>query len=230
MSEKSEFMVELRGIDVRLNGSLVLQDVHLQVPEQSFTGLIGPNGGGKTTLLRTVLGLIQPDKGEVRICGKRLGAGESRHWIMGYVPQQAGIDRGFPVSVLDTVIMGRFGKIGLGRRPGKEDRAIALSSLEKVGMAHLAGKQIGHLSGGEQQRVFIARALCAEPKILILDEPVAAVDVAAQDSFYRLLRQLRDNFSLTVIMATHDIGVVPIYCDSVACLNRTLHLHGKSVV
>lgn len=225
--EETEIIVETRDLDVKINGCLVLQGVNLRVAGQSFLGLIGPNGGGKTTLLRAMLGLIDPDRGEVWIQGKRLGTGDSRYWVMGYVPQQISIDRGFPISVLDTVIMGRYGRIGVGRRPGKRDREIALSSLEKVGMVHLAGQQIGSLSGGEQQRVFIARALSGEPQILILDEPVAAVDVAAQDSFYRLLRDLRQEYKLTIIMATHDIGVVPIYCDAVACLNHTLHLHGR---
>jgi zinc transport system ATP-binding protein len=222
-----QVMVEALNIHVSLNGCLVLEEVNLQVLERSFTGLIGPNGGGKTTLLRTILGLIQPDKGEIKIQGKRLGTGDSRFWAMGYVPQQIGVNRDFPISVLDTVVMGRFGKIGLGKRPKKQDRELAMACLEKVGMAHVSGQQIGNLSGGEKQRVFIARALCAEPMILILDEPMAAVDVAAQDSFYRLLRQLQEELSLTVIMATHDVGVIPIYCDSVACLNRKLHLHGK---
>jgi zinc transport system ATP-binding protein len=222
-----QVMVETLDLDVSLNGCLVLEGVSLKVLEKSFTGLIGPNGGGKTTLLRAILGLVQPDRGEIRIQGQCLGAGDSRFWIMGYVPQQIGVNRGFPISVLDTVLMGRFGRIGLGKRPKKHDREVAMACLEKVGMAHVAGQQIGNLSGGEQQRVFIARALCSEPKILILDEPMAAVDVAAQDSFYRLLRQLQEELSLTVIMATHDVGVVPVFCDSVACLNRTLHLHGK---
>jgi zinc transport system ATP-binding protein len=222
-----EIMVEVRDLNVELGGCSVLEEVNLKIPACSFTGLIGPNGGGKTTLLRVILGLIRPDRGEIRIQGRLLGTGESRSWVMGYVPQQVHIDRHFPVSVLDTVIMGRYGKIGLGRRPKRQDRELARASLEQVGMAHVAGQQIGSLSGGEQQRVFIARALCAEPKVLILDEPVAAVDVAAQDTFYKLLRRLQETYALTVIMATHDIGVVPIYCDAVACLNRRLHLHGK---
>lgn len=222
-----ETMVEARDLSVKLGGCPVLEGVTMKVPERSFTGLIGPNGGGKTTLLRTLLGLIRPDRGEVWIQGKRLGMGEGRSWLMGYVPQQVRIDRRFPISVLDTVIMGRYGKIGLGRRPKRDDRERAMASLEQVGMAHTAGQQIGSISGGEQQRVFIARALSAEPRILILDEPVAAVDVVAQDSFYKLLRRLQETYALTVIMATHDIGVVPIYCDAVACLNRRLHLHGR---
>ena len=227
MGTDRQVMVETRNLDVEINGYPVLQGVNLKVEEQSFTGLIGPNGGGKTTLLRAILGLIRPDRGEVLIQGVPLGTGESRSWIMGYVPQQINIDRRFPVSVLDTVIMGRYGKIGIGRRPKKYDRDMAMACLDKVGMIHLSGQQIGSLSGGEKQRVFMARSLCAEHRVLILDEPVAAVDLAAQDSFYRLLQQLRKEYALTVIMTTHDIGVVPIHCDAVACLNRTLHLHGR---
>ncbi len=227
MTQGRKIVVETRDLNVSISGCDVLKDINLRILENSFTGLIGPNGGGKTTLLRTLLGLIPPDRGEVRIEGKLLGTGRRRTWIMGYVPQQIRVDRRFPLSVLDAVVMGRYGRIGLGRRAGRTDREIALDCLDRVGLAHLARVRIGDLSGGEQQRVFIARALSASPKVLILDEPTAAVDVAAQDSFYRLLQELRQAYSLTVVMATHDIGIVPIYCDAIACLNRTLHLHGR---
>lgn len=227
MVSEGQIILETKDVDVKLNGCLVLKGITLRIPENSFTGVIGPNGGGKTTLLRTLLGLTIPEGGEIRVQGKLLGTGARRSWVMGYVPQQVRIDRNFPISVFDTVIMGRYGKIGLGHRPRKADRDRALVCLDEVGMAHTAKRRIGDLSGGEQQRVFVARALVSEPKILILDEPMAAVDVAAQDSFYRLLHDLQKEYSLTVIMATHDVGVVPIHCDAIACLNRTLHLHGK---
>ncbi len=227
MTQGRKVVVETRNLNVSISGCKVLEDVNLRILENSFTGLIGPNGGGKTTLLRTLLGLIPVDEGEVRIEGELLGTGKKGTWIMGYVPQQIRVDRRFPLSVLDAVLMGRYGKIGLGRRVSSTDREIALDCLDRVGLVHLAQVRIGDLSGGEQQRVFIARALSASPKVLILDEPTAAVDVAAQDSFYRLLQQLQQTYSLTVVMATHDIGVVPIYCDAIACLNRTLHLHGR---
>jgi len=222
-----EYVIETRNLDVTIDGCPVLEGIDLRIPEGSFTGLIGPNGGGKTTLLRALLGLVTPDRGEIRIRGKSRGTGESRSWIMGYVPQKIKVQGRFPVTVLDTVLMGRYGRSGLGRLPKKQDRKIARECLERVGLGHLASQQIGKLSGGEQQRVFIARALSSEPEILILDEPTAAVDLVAQDNFYRLLQQLKEEYSLTVMMATHDIGVVPIYCDAIACLNRTLHLHGK---
>ncbi len=227
MTQARKVVVETRHLNVSIRGCPVLQDINLTLLENSFTGLIGPNGGGKTTLLRTLLGLIQPDSGEVRIEGRLLGSGRKHDWVMGYVPQQIRVDRRFPLSVLDAVVMGRYGTIGLGHRAGRRDREIALDSLDRVGLAHLARVRIGDLSGGEQQRVFIARALSASPKVLILDEPMAAVDVAAQDSFYRLIKKLQQTYSLTVVMATHDIGVVPIYCDAIACLNRALHLHGR---
>ncbi len=227
MASEGPIILETKDVDVKLNGCLVLKGITLRIPENSFTGVIGPNGGGKTTLLRTLLGLTIPAAGEIRVQGKLLGTGSKRSWIMGYVPQQVRIDRNFPISVFDTVVMGRYGKIGLGHRPRKADRDRAMACLDEVGMGHTAQRRIGDLSGGEQQRVFVARALVSEPKILILDEPMAAVDVAAQDSFYRLLHDLQKEYSLTVIMATHDVGVVPIHCDAIACLNHTLHLHGK---
>jgi len=227
VTKERKVVVETRHLHVAINGCAVLKDVNLRLLENSFTGLIGPNGGGKTTLLRTLLGLIRPESGEVLVEGQRLGTGRKGAWVMGYVPQQIRIDRRFPLSVLDAVVMGRYGTIGLGRRAGRRDREIALDCLDRVGLVHLARVRIGDLSGGEQQRVFIARALSASPKVLILDEPMAAVDVAAQDGFYRLIKKLQQSYSLTVVMATHDIGVVPIYCDAIACLNRTLHLHGR---
>ena len=147
--------------------------------------------------------------------------------MIGYVPQHPLVDLDFPVSAFDVTMMGRYPKIGLIRRGSRTDREKALKILEQVGMRELWNRPIGHLSGGQQQRVFIARALCSEPRILLLDEPLTGIDTGAQEAFYRLLKDLRKTLNLTVIMASHDIGVIPHHTDEVACVNREMHIHGK---
>ncbi len=223
----SRTVVDIRDLWVSLDHEHILQGVDLQIREGTFLGLIGPNGGGKTTLLRTILGLVKPDRGSVRIFNLPPEDGRNRG-CMGYLPQRAYADLAFPVSVFDVVLMGRYGRIGLWRRPSAEDRRRTLEILEAVGMARLKDRPIGHLSGGEQQRTFIARALAGEPPLLLLDEPTSGVDTKAQESFYQLLGKLKEQFALTIVLVSHDIGVVPHYTDEIACLNHTLYLHGKS--
>ena len=223
----SREVVEVRDLRVSVNHENILDDVNLKIQEGTFLGLIGPNGGGKTTLLKTILGLIRPDRGEVRVFGLPPDDHRNRGRI-GYLPQRAYADLTFPVSAFDVVLMGRYSRIGIWRRPTAEDRRRAMEKLSAVGMAHLRDRPIGHLSGGEQQRVFIARALASDPQLLLLDEPTAGVDTSAQQSFYGLLGELKKEYALTIVLVSHDIGVVPHHTDEVACLNRRLHLHGRS--
>ena len=220
-------VVEIRDVHVSVNRENILQDVNLQIREGTFLGLIGPNGGGKTTLLKTILGLVKPDRGEVRVFGLEPDDRHNRGRV-GYLPQRAYADLTFPVSAFDVVLMGRYSRIGIWHRPSDEDRRRTMEKLEAVGMARLKDRPIGYLSGGEQQRVFIARALASEPELLLLDEPTSGVDTTAQQSFYQMLGKLKKEYALTIVLVSHDIGVVPHHTDEVACLNRRIHLHGNS--
>ncbi len=203
----------------------ILEDINLVVRELDFIGLIGPNGGGKTTLLKVLLGLIAPDRGEVKIMERPVCQG--RRYI-GYVPQLLEFDRDFPVRVDDVVRMGRLGKRRLLKRYNRQDEVIVARCLEQVGMADLRDRPIGELSGGERQRVYIARALASEPQILLLDEPTANVDTRVQNSIYELLKDL--NRSLTIVMVSHDLGAVSTYVKTVGCLNRRLFYHDDKLI
>jgi zinc transport system ATP-binding protein len=220
-------LVELRDVSVTLQGRLVLEEVSLEVRRGELLGIIGPNGSGKTTLLRTILGQLRPASGEVRVFGappRELGADLHR---LGYVRQEALVDPAFPIRVLDVALMGRYGMLGLVRRPGAEDRAAARRALERVGLGGLETRPLADLSGGERQRVFLARALAGEPEVLLLDEPTTGVDVAASESFYEFLHGLQREMDLTLVLVTHDIGVISAHVDQIACLNRRLVAHGK---
>ena len=218
-------IIKLNNIWVYYDDIPVLEDVSLQVESNDFLGIIGPNGGGKTTLLKVILGLIVPDRGKVAVLGNL--PVESRSDI-GYVPQHNLFDREFPINVWDVVLMGRYGKVGIIKRFKKEDKEIALAALETVGMINDINKQIGKLSGGEQQRVFIARALVSQPKILLLDEPTASVDSTMQTEFYELLEKLKQN--MAIVLVSHDISAISVYVDKIACLNRQLFYHGSKEV
>lgn len=206
-------------------GNPALVDVNLDIEDGEFLGLIGPNGGGKTTLLRVVLGLLKPDTGTVEVLGMRPDRLARKRHVIGYIPQYSFLDLDFPASVLDVVLMARYGRIGLFRRPSSEDRMAATDALGMVEMGEFVHRQIGQLSGGQRQRVFIARALASQPRLLILDEPLVGVDARGEGEFYSLLEDLRKRLKLTVVIVSHDVGVVSSYVDKVACLNKTLYLH-----
>jgi zinc transport system ATP-binding protein len=214
-----------RDVWVKRGRKVVLRAIDFAVPSSSVFGLIGPNGGGKTTLLKVALHLLEPARGEVLVFGKpwheHLAPGPS----IGYTPQHHHHVPQFPVSVRQVVQMGRYGKVGLCRPLSQRDKHIVEQCLELVGMLPMARRPIDELSGGQKQRVFIARALAGDPQLLILDEPTAGVDTVARDQFYELIRDLQQRLALTVILATHDIGMVLKYCDLVGCLNETLNVH-----
>lgn len=208
----------LRGVSYSYGRSPVLESVDLRLDDGDFLGIIGPNAGGKTTLLKIVLGLLSPDTGSVEVFGRP--PAENRG-VVGYVPQYARFDASFPIDVLDTV---RMGRLGIGRRERSRDAAeAALAALERVEMSGMAGEQIGQLSGGQLQRVLIARALASEPRILLLDEPTASVDTRIGRSVYELLGQLSEQ--MTIVLVSHDIGVISRYVKTIACLNVRLHYH-----
>jgi len=217
----NEKIVEMMDVSFSYGSMPVLEDINLFIRARDFLGIIGPNGGGKTTVLRLILGLIEPDSGEVRVFG---GAARRGRRFIGYVPQDFLSDLEFPISVLDVVLMGRIGRQGASGRYSAHDRAAALDALAMVGMENNRNRRIGELSGGERQRVYVARALTMEPRILMLDEPLSSIDSHWQNSFYTLLGEL--NREMSIVLVTHDIGALSTYVDQVACLNRKLYYHG----
>jgi zinc transport system ATP-binding protein len=222
----NQTVVQLDRVCVAYGDLLVLEDVSLEVSRGEFLAVIGPNGSGKTTLLKVVLGLVRPVRGEVRVFGRAPWQLHSERRRIGYCAQAASVDLTFPVRAGEVVLMGRYGRIGLARRPSGADRAAARRAMERVGVADLADRPIARLSGGQRQRVFLARALASDPELLLLDEPTTGVDVAATESLYELLRALRET-GITVVVVSHDVGVVASYADGVACINRRLVAHGR---
>lgn len=221
-----EPVIVAQNLCVAYQDKIVLEDVSFCVHRGDFWGILGPNGSGKTTLLRTILGLVEPFAGSITIFGsapQQLGKKRDR---VGYVPQHAVIDFNFPLRVKDAVLLGRSRKIGIGRRPSAADREAVERALALVEITDLADRQIGRLSGGQRQRVLIARALALEPEILLLDEPTAALDVNAAEGFYEWLHAMHQKMKLTLMLVSHDIGVVSRHVSAVACLNRRLVAHG----
>ncbi len=219
-------VVELQDVSVAFDSLVVLEHVNLVVRPGQFVAIIGPNGAGKTTLLRVILGLIRPQTGTVRVFGKEPWEMREERQRIGYVPQVLTVDLKFPVTAGEVVLMGRYGRIGLFRRPSREDVAKAKEAMARVGVDHLWDKHFGHLSGGQRQRVLLARALVNDPDLLILDEPTTGVDVTATETVYSLLRHFHDA-GMTIIVVSHDVGVVATFVDTVACVNRKLVAHGR---
>jgi zinc transport system ATP-binding protein len=220
-----ETAVKLENIWVNYNGATVLEDVNLEIETGRYVGILGPNGAGKSTLLKVILGLIQPTRGEVRVFGELPERLRLRGDVVGYLPQRPLGNPRFPVTVLDVVLMGRYGRIGLLKRPRREDLELARRRLDEMGIPHLADRLIGDLSGGEQQRVFIARALGVEPRLLVLDEPTVSLDACVQDDIFELIHTLKEKLDLTVLIVSHDIGSVARHMDDVICINQRIHVH-----
>jgi len=217
--------IQVEHVSYSYEGVEVLQDVTFSLERGEFLGIIGPNGGGKTTLLKLLLGIFKPDRGSIRVLGQEPHAASHR---VGYVPQNMGSTRSFPISVMEVALMGRLSRSRIGKRYTEEDREKVRRVLEKVGMWEHRDRPIGKLSGGQRQRVFIARALSTDPEILFLDEPTAGVDAEFQTHIYDFLEEL--NREVTIVVITHDIGVVSSYMKSIACLNRHLILHEGSQI
>lgn len=206
---------------------MILKNISLTVNEGEYVGVIGPNGGGKTTLIKIMLGLIKPLTGMVKLFGEDIK--KFKNWpAIGYVPQKAvHFDAHFPATVAEVVAMGRYGARGLFRPLTVADRRKTLQSLNEVGMLDYKDRLLSELSGGQQQRVFIARALATDPKIIFLDEPTAGVDVHMQEQFYKLLKHLNQELGVTLILVSHDIDVVAHEVTKLACINQTLIYHGS---
>lgn len=198
----------------------VLEDVNLHVEAGEFLGLVGPNGGGKTTLLRVILGLLDPARGRVELLGQRPRRGRKR---VGYVPQVARFERDFPISVEETVLLGRLGLTSRLWGWSRSDRDAAAKALDEAGVADLRHRHLATLSGGQLQRTLIARALACEPELLLLDEPTSNVDLRAEEDIFDLLGDL--NRRVTVVVVSHDLGFISRYVRRVACLNRRMVCH-----
>lgn len=213
-------VIVVRGLWAGYDREQVLEDVDLTVYERDFVGLIGPNGGGKTTLIRVLLGLLPPTRGEVRIMGRPVREGRR---ALGYVPQVVEFDHEFPISVWEVARMGRLGRRRLLQRYTAEDDAIVEKALRQVDVLDLRQRPIGELSGGQRQRVYIARALATQPEILLLDEPTSSVDPQVSNSIYELLQQLNEH--VTILLISHDMSAISSYVKTVGCLNRRLFYH-----
>ena len=214
-------VLELEGVTARYDGTPALENVSFRVRRGDQVAVVGPNGAGKSTLFNLLAGILKPQQGVVRIAG----SGPSDHICIGYVPQRNRIDWRFPVNVEDVVMMGRIGKIGLLRRPGREDRQKVRDALAKVDMLSFAHRQIGELSGGQQQRVFLARALAQEAELLLLDEPLAGLDMPSQEAILRILSQMRAD-GITILVATHDLNQAAEKFDQMILLNRRVIAYG----
>lgn len=219
-------VLEVEGVSVAYGEVLVLEGVSLAVERGEFFGIVGPNGSGKTTLLRVVLGVLRPSRGTVRLFGEPVTAFRAWHRV-GYVPQKTTVDATLPVTVREVVATGLVPLLGVAGRVAAEHRQRVGESLALVGMEKAGGTRIGALSLGQQQRVLIARSLVSNPELLILDEPTASVDAEAQGNFYTLLRTLNRERGVTLVLVSHDIGVVSQEVSRVACLNRRILFCGR---
>jgi zinc transport system ATP-binding protein len=216
-------LVDIRQLSAGYNGETILEDINLTIEREDFIGLIGPNGGGKTTLLKVILGLLNPKKGSIQVMGEP--PQRARKYI-GYVPQFTVYDSDFPISVRDVVRMGRLSPERLFKAYTSQDEAIVDERLSWVELSDLGNRALGELSGGQRQRVYIARALAAEPELLLLDEPTISVDIEARTHIYDLLHNINQH-GVTILLVSHDLNVISSYVKTIGCLNRTLHYHGE---
>jgi zinc transport system ATP-binding protein len=219
-------IIEVKDLSFSYHQQVVLERIGLNIHQGDYLGIIGPNGGGKTTLLKIMVGLLQPNEGSVLLFGTPIS--DFHDWSrIGYVPQKIlNFDPQFPVTISEVVSMGLFGKKGLFHWLNTKDMKEVQNTLERVGLWNYRNHRIGDLSGGQQQRAFIARALVGKPDILFLDEPTAGVDIKAQEEFYRLLKKINQELNITLVLVSHEIDIVARETTEVACINRSLRYHG----
>lgn len=218
-------IIEISNVDFAYGQRLVLKHISLSIARGTTVGVIGPNGGGKTTLIKLLIGLLKPTRGTIAIAGRTSLAAVRRGDVIGYLPQNPRTPPAFPINVSQFVRLGLAGKIGILGAESDDDLKHLQWLLGKVGIEELAAAPIGSLSGGELQRAYIARALAARPHILLLDEPTTGIDRAGQDRFIEFLGDLKQSLALSVVLVSHDLRTVAAVCDRLACLNVTLHYH-----
>ncbi|MGQ4665815.1 metal ABC transporter ATP-binding protein [Metabacillus halosaccharovorans] len=221
-------VVEIKDLNFTYERQRVLENIDLTIEQGSFLGLVGPNGSGKTTLLKCLLGLLKPQQGEIKLFGHQIQKFKNWHEI-GFVSQKANsFNTGFPASVFEVVSSGLTSRLGLFKFMTKQDRTKVYEAIEAVGLSAFAKRNIGEMSGGQQQRAFIARAIVSNPKLLILDEPTVGVDAQTVQNFYDMLLSLNKDLGITLILVTHDVGTITDKVSHVACINKHLHFHGNS--
>jgi len=224
----SESIIRLENIHFSYGHKKVLENVSVDIKRGMFMGLVGPNGGGKSTLIKIILGLLTPNEGDIYLLNKPIQ--KFKDWNrIGFVSQKANtFNKGFPATVFEVVAMGLTAKIGYFKFMKRKDKNRVYEAIQLVGMEAYAHQNIGNLSGGQQQRIFIARALVSQPKLLILDEPTVGIDYQNVDRFYELLHHLNKKENITLLLVSHDTGAMTKYATNVVCLNKTLHFHGRS--
>jgi len=224
--ETNKIIVSVNNLSYSYGNNQVLKDINFDIHSGDYVGIIGPNGGGKTTLVKLILGILQPQTGNISILGKPL-ANFSEWSKVGFVAQRAtSFDPKFPVTVFDVVAMGLASKKGLFYGLTNTDKKAIDKSLDSVQMLDFKNQLIGNLSGGQQQRVFIARSIVSDPEIIILDEPTAGVDIRSQEEFYKILKRLNQELGITLVLVSHDIDVITNEVTELLCVNQKLVYHG----
>ena len=221
----NEAVINIENVSFSYGGTLALENINLTITKGEFLGVVGPNGGGKSTLLKLVLGLIRPDTGKVSVLDQSPEKGRAQ---IGYVPQYVRFNRDFPITVEDTILLGRLGKSKSLWGYTKKDKQICDQAMRETEIIDLKQRRLNTLSGGQLQRVLIARALVSDPQILILDEPTANIDLRVEEDIFGLLKKLNER--ATIIIVSHDVGFISEYVNRVACLNRTLICHQTSAI
>ncbi len=225
LHKEKETAIEIKDLNFSFESLSILENINMLIEKGDFAGLVGPNGGGKTTLLKLILGLYKVQSGKISILGKPL---KHQRKLIGYVPQYANFNSDFPISVQDTVLQGRLGVTRLFGGYSLNDKHIAKKVMQETEIINLANRSIQSLSGGQMQRVLVARALASEPEILLLDEPTANIDQRAEKDIFDLFKSINER--MTILIISHDIGFVSDYINKVFCLNKTLVCHDSSPV